>query len=124
MKNERQIEKIETETDRDGERDRDRDRVLANVRERESETQTDRKRKIKVKDGEREGKRENKSKQKTHVRHIVCYKMYKTLHTQSQSIFTFYFMNKYQPFNQRMVVYLRDIHNTQSNHNFTQSLSL
>ena len=49
--------------------------------------------------------------------------MYKTLHgmkhhTQSQSTFCFYLIKPYQPFNQK------DIHNTQSNHIFTQSLYL
>ena len=40
-------------------------------------------------------------------------------HTQSQyNMLTFYFINKCQPFSQRMILYLRDIHNTQSNHIF------
>ena len=50
-----------------------------------------------VREGERAGKK--------HDRHILCYKMYKTLHgikhhTQSQSTFTFYLIKPYQPFNQ------------------------
>ena len=53
--------------------------------------------------------------------------MYKMLHgmkhyIQSQSTFTFYFINYYQPSNQTMILYLRDIHNIQSYHTFTQSL--
>ena len=50
--------------------------------------------------------------------------MYKTLHgmkhhTQSQSTFTFCLIKSYQPFNQTIKLYLRDIYNTQSNHIFT-----
>ena len=73
--------------------------------------------------------RERERERKKNVRHTLCYKLYKTLHavkhhTQSQSTFTFCLIKKYQPFNQTTILYLRDIHNTQSNHIFTQSLYL
>ena len=53
---------------------------------------------------EREGGRE-KEREKQHVRRILRYKMYKTLHgmkhhTQSQSTFRFYLIKPYQPCNQ------------------------
>ena len=118
MKNEKQKEKTHTETETDRQRQinrqTDRDRAPASERERERESQR-----------ESEGEKARKK----HVRHILCYKMYKTLqrmkhHIQSQSLLSFYFINKYQPFNQIFILYLRDIHNTQSDHIFTQSLNL
>ena len=74
------------------------------MKKRERETETVRNRERKRNKSEYEGRRESKKKQ--HVRH----KMYKTLHgmkyhTQSQSTFTFCFINKYQPFSQRMILY-------------------
>ena len=53
---------------------------------------------------EKERVREREAARKN-VRHILCYKMYKTLHgmkhhTQSQSTFSFYRIKPYQPFNQ------------------------
>ena len=53
---------------------------------------------------EKERVREGEAARKN-VRHILCYKMYKTLHgmkhhTQSQSMFSFYLIKPYQPFNQ------------------------
>ena len=55
----------------------------------------------------------------------LCYKMYKSLrgmkhHTQSQSTFTFCLIKPYQPFNQTIILYLRDIHIIQSDHIFTR----
>ena len=41
-------------------------------------------------------------------------------HTQNQSTFTFSLIKTYQPFNQTIILYLQDIHNTQSNHIFTR----
>ena len=51
--------------------------------------------------------------------------MYKSLrgmkhHTQSQSTCTYCLIKIYQPLNQTTILYLRDIHNTQSNHIFTR----
>ena len=99
-------------------------RVCVYQRERDTHirthahTRTERERAI-VRERERvrEGGRARKNK---HVRHILCYKMYKMLdgmkhHTQSQSMFTFCLIKPYQPFNPN-----KDIHNTQSNHIFTQ----
>ena len=58
------------------------------------------------------------------VRKDSLQKKFETLHgmnhhTQSQSTFTFCLIKLYQPFNQT-ILYLRDIHNTQSNHIFTR----
>ena len=81
-------------TDRQRQKERGTE-MEKNVRETETDTEKER---------ERERGREGESKKK-HVGHILCYKMYKTLHgmkhhTQSQSTFTFYLIKPYQPFNQ------------------------
>ena len=102
--------------------------VCACIKERETHTyarthahtRTERERAI-VRERERERVREGgRARKNKHVRHILCYKMYKMLdgmkhHTQSQSMFTFCLIKPYQPFNPN-----KDIHNTQSNHIFTQ----
>ena len=82
---------------------RDRQRETESERERETETETARSRERKR---ERERVREGgRARKKNNVRHILCYKMYNTLHgmkhhTQSQSTFTFCLIRPYQPFNQ------------------------
>ena len=98
------------ERERERERDRDRDREISH-RERETETDSESER-----ERESEGGTESEKK---HVRHILCYKMYKTLHrmkrhTQSQSTFTFYLIKPCQPFNQTRTS------TTQPSHIFTQ----
>ena len=103
-KNERQKEKRQTETQRHTERQREGQRQRKRS-QRETVTETERDRdthRAIAREKEREGGRESEKK---HDRHILCYKMYKTLHgmkhhTQSQSTFTFYLIKPYQPFNQ------------------------
>ena len=115
-KNERQKEKRERERDKKvRERERERDSERKNDSERERE---------RVREGERARKNKNKqtNKQK-HVRHILCCKMYKTLHgmkhhTQSQSTFSFYLIKPYQPFNQTRTS------TTHNETNFSPSLSI
>ena len=69
--------------------------------ERETETQTHRE-----SDSERQRERVSEVERvRKNVRHILCYKIYKTVHgmkhhAQSQSKFTFNLIKPYQPFNQ------------------------
>ena len=88
-------------SERERERDRERERQRETERERQRHRDTER---AITREKERESEEGRKSEKK-HVRHILCYKMYKTLHgmkhhTQSQSTFTFYLIKPYQPFNQ------------------------
>ena len=77
-------------------------------RERNSERQRKKSARERLRERERESERESErktKKTKTTIRHILCYKMYKTLHgmkhhTQNQSTFSFYLIKPYQPFNQ------------------------
>ena len=86
-------------------RDRQTDRALASVSERQTDrqqqqTKTKKEREKSKSKTERERKRERKHKQ-TCSAHIMLQNGMKH-HTQSQSMFTFYFINKYQ----RMILYL------------------
>ena len=122
---ERETERRETHNEerKTGE-ERHRQRQLQRDSARECKSVKERGRKKRRKKGGGGGAR------KKSVRHR-CFQMYKTLHGmkhhtgQSQSMFTFYFINKYKLFSQTMVIlYVQDIHNTQSNHIFTRPLSI
>ena len=84
---------METERQTDRFRKTDRERKKVTERERDSER-------------ERERVREGERARKKHVRHILCYKMYKTAwnetsHLKSVYVYvTFYLIKPYQPFNQ------------------------
>ena len=110
------ITKDRRRRERDRERDRDRRKKRSNRergRERQTETETDKERETERQtDREKEEEREKErrggrkeEKEKKHIRHILCYKMCKSLHgmkhhTQSQSTFTFCLSKPYQPFSQ------------------------
>ena len=86
-------------------------------RDRQTDRQTDKEREKSKTERARESKKENK-----HVRHILC--THKTVQDATWNGTSHPKICLCEPFNQRIILYLRDIHNTQSNHIFTQSLSL
>ena len=87
-----------------GGRDRVRETETDRQRERQTDTEKEKERSRERKRVREEGRAIKKKKNK-HVRHILCYKMYKTLHgikhhAQSQSTFTFFLIKSHQPLNQ------------------------